>query len=62
LWRGTTEGDFAAFFLCKIHVELNFLELRFVHDRALIGFFVEGIAQAQLCRSFDEALDKIFVS
>src|SRR5262249_36079704 len=62
LGRGTAKRDFAAFFLREIDVELYFLELRLVHDRDLLGFFIQRVAQAQLCRSFDEALDKILVS
>jgi hypothetical protein len=62
LRRRTAERDFAAFFLREIDVELYFLELRLVHDRALLGIFVQRIAQAQLCRSFNEAFDKIRVS
>src|SRR5882724_1382362 len=58
----TTECDFAAFFLSEIDVELDFVELRPVYDCALLGFLVERIAQAQLCRSFYEAINEIFVS
>src|SRR5947207_15922130 len=62
LRRRTAERDFAAFFLREIDIELYLFELRLVHDCALLGIFVQRIAQAQLCRFFDEALDEILVS
>src|SRR5205823_10941712 len=49
-WHGTAKRYLAAFFLGEIDVELYFLKLRFVHDRALIGFLVEWIAHCQLRR------------
>src|SRR5207245_8553677 len=62
LWRGTAECDFTAFFLAKIDVELDFIELCLVHDRALLGFLVERIAHLQLGRFVDKPIDEIFIS
>ena len=62
LRRGTAQRYLAAFFLSEIDVELDLIELGLVYDRALLGFLVERIAQAQLCRSFYEAINEIFVS
>src|SRR5204863_8662626 len=46
----------------EIDIELYFIELRLVHDRALLGFLVERITEFQLGRLIDEALDEIFES
>src|SRR5207244_8608600 len=61
LRRFAAEGDLAAFLSSKIDIELYFIELRLVHDRALLGFLVERIALAQLCRSFDKAFRELLV-
>ena len=58
----TAERDLAASFLRKIDIELDLIELRLVHDRALLGFLLERIAHFQLWCFVNEALDKIFVS
>src|SRR5438477_11400042 len=62
-FRGfTAEGGDTAFFLGEVHVIFYLIQLRLVHDRALLGFLVERIANFQLRRFVDETIDEIFVS
>src|SRR5438552_7014944 len=60
--RFAAEGDLAAFLLCKIDIELYFIDLRLVHDRALLRFLVQWVAYFQLHGFVDETIDEIFVS
>ena len=59
--RLAAKRDLAAFFLREIDIELHLVELRLAHDRALLGFVVERIANFQLRRFVDEAVDEIVV-
>src|SRR5438477_4617394 len=58
----TAEGGDTAFFLGEIHVIFYLIQLRLVHDRALLRFLVQWVAYFQLRGFVDETIDEISVS
>src|SRR5262249_52524746 len=62
LRRFAAERDLAAFFLGKIDIELYFIELRLVHDRALLSLLIERIPMFQLRCPFDETIDELLIN
>src|SRR5260370_19931474 len=60
--RFPTEGGDTALFFGEVHVKFDLIELSLAHYRALLGFFVQRIANFQLRRFLDETIDEILVN